>query len=483
MNIEEFKEYQQNQSLLKEEKKILREKLMLQKKKEKEKIKKEKLKEKKRQKKMRDAGIYDIGQEFQTNKDIEKIENTISQFSIDWKNVDEYLNKQHNCIKEWVTENELVIIHKELRSLVDEYMRIEYDLLKNAWSADNKKKYKSSMPKKLNEKKIKATNYLTADRTIESLYEELRRSEIIENYQNKYFEDFLGDFNILADDLRNEDHMVTLGPSKADIKLAIQDIMFGMGSLNVEKPKAICLVGPENNGKKLLCNIIASELGAVFINLSPEKTYQFSENLKYFIHVVMKVAKALQPTIIYIQDAHRIFWKKIPKDQKKIKPTLLKGVLVKNVLKCIGKEDKIMLVGTSCLPWSANSMFKKVFENMLLIPESDYGTIFLMWLELITQNIPSDYFEDFILSVLAKVFKRYHASDITVNVANTLKLERRLQLHLNALYPSEFLEYFISRSYPLFPLEEKVFEKYRNWYNRSNKFGKLKLLQEAKNKK
>ncbi|XP_037807369.1 dynein regulatory complex protein 11 isoform X1 [Lucilia sericata] len=483
MTLEEFKEYQKEQSFSKEEKKNLREKLKLQKQKEKEKIKKEKLKEMKRQKKMRDAGIYDIGQEFQTNKNIEKIESTLSQFSIDWKNVDEYLNKKHDVIKEWITENELAIIHKELRGLVDEYMRIEYELLKKAWCSDNKKKYKSSMAKKvknIKETKIKTSNDLTADRTIESLYEELKKLEIIENYPKKYFDSFLGDFNLMADDTRNDNHIVTLDPAKADIKMVIQDNMFGMGALNVDKPKTLCLIGSDNNGKQLLCNIIASEIGAIFINLSPEKTYHFSENLKYFVHVVMKVAKAFQPTIIYIKDVHRIFWKKIPKDQIYMKPTLLKVALVKDVLKSIRKEDKIMVVGTSNLPWSANASFKKVFQNMLLIPESDYGSIFLMWLELITQNVASDYFEDCMLSVLAKLFQKYSSGDITDSVENILKIERRMRLHTNRLNPNEFLEYFISRPYPLFPLEEKVSEKYKNWYSKSSKFGNLKLSQGMK---
>ncbi|KNC28913.1 hypothetical protein FF38_07502 [Lucilia cuprina] len=179
----------------------------------------------------------------------------------------------------------------------------------------------------------------------------------------------------------------TLGPAKADIKMVIQDNMFGMGALNVDKSKTLCLIGPDNNGKQLLCNIIASEL---------------------------------------------------------------------DVLKSIRKEDKIMVVGTSNLPWSANASFKKVFQNMLLIPESDYGTIFLMWLELITQNVASEYFEDCMLSVLAKIFQKYNAGEITDCVGNILKIERRMRLHTDTLNPNEFLEYLISRSYPIFPLEEKV---------------------------
>ncbi|KAM7356701.1 dynein regulatory complex protein 11 [Cochliomyia hominivorax] len=473
MDLDEFRQYKMNEALSKEEKKNLMEKQKLQEKKEKEKMKKEMQKEKLRQQKMSNAGICDIGQELRDNNNVGKIEETFSQFITDWKYIDEYLNKNNDLVKEWVSEDELVIIHKELRGLVDEYMRIEYELLKKAWSLDNKKKYKpiKQKGKKVKKIKVKPTKDLTANRTNECLYQELREAKIIEDYAIKSFSDYVGDFNVLADDSRDESHIVTVNAAKADIKFAIQDCMFGMGKFNVDKPKSLCLIGPEKSGKKLLCNIIASELGAIFMNLSPEKTYKFNGNLQYLINVVIKVAKAYQPTIIFIQDAHRVFWKKVPKDQIDIKPTLLKDVLVKKLLKAIQKEDKIMLMGTSSLPWSANAKFKKVFQNIFMIPYSDYGSIFLLWLNLITQNVYSDYFDDFLFSVLAKVFQKYNTGDITDNVSNSLNIERRLQLHLKALNPNEFLDYFFSKSQSLFPPDEKDIEKYKNWINKLQKYG------------
>lgn len=37
--------------------------------------------------------------------------------------------------------------------------------------------------------------------------------------------------------------------------------MLGMSEFDLPKPKSLLLVGPLNCGKKLLCSIIASELG------------------------------------------------------------------------------------------------------------------------------------------------------------------------------------------------------------------------------
>lgn len=66
------------------------------------------------------------------------------------------------------------------------------------------------MPKreKVNKTKVKTINDLTANRSNESIYEELKNAEIIEDYEIKSFEDYLGDFNFMADASRNENNVV-----------------------------------------------------------------------------------------------------------------------------------------------------------------------------------------------------------------------------------------------------------------------------------
>ncbi|XP_033159658.1 dynein regulatory complex protein 11 [Drosophila mauritiana] len=473
----EFQESLGKKPLSKAELKKLRDKEKKEKRKKKEKLKQLKIKEAKRRKKLRDAGVIDIGYELTASKAIENIEETMKRYSKDWRNVDEYLNKNHDPIKEWVTEEQLAKIHQEVRGLVDEYMRVEYELLREALAKDNDEKYKAlkvKYPKKKKEKRKKKPKDMTGDRTLESLYNELKDAGIIEEIGHRDFDEFITDFNFVADDTRDEDGLTTLGPAKGDIKMVIQESMLGMGEFDVPKPKSLLLIGPLNSGKRLLCEIIASELDAVFMNLSPENTYKYAKDLKYFLHVILKVAKAFQPTIMYIEEAHRLFWKKVPPEAVDINPKLLGTSLASKILKPLKKNDKIVLVGTSNMPWAANGGIKRAFQKVLLIPKCDYGTSFLLWLELMTENAPDD-MKEYAYSALARVLQAYNSGDIDDNVKETLNIDRRMRLKNEALDPNEFLEYFLSKNEPpIFPPDEKIMDKFDKWFGSANKLQKLR---------
>lgn len=258
--------------------------------------------------------------------------------------------------------------------------------------------------------------------------------------------------------------------------------------MNVDKPKSLCIVGPFNNGKKLLVNIIASEMGkfsgfeislicytfidislyiirfdlnsdAVLMNLSPEKTAKYSDKMNYFLHIIIKVARAFQPTIIFINDAHRVFWRKVPKEQEDLKPQLLAAPFQKKLLKPIRKTDRIMIVGTTDQPWAASGKFNKAFQRMLLIPRSEYGSLFLSWLEYLIQNVGGENVKDYMVTALTKVFRNYQTGDVVANINTTLNIQRRMRLHREPLQPSEIMNYFFDRPEPLFPPDEKVIFK------------------------
>lgn len=80
-------------------------------------------------------------------------------------------------IWDWVTIDAYADVHKELRLIVDDFMRIELELLRVALSVDNKTKYvppKPKKPKKEKRKKHKPSLDITEGRTIEDCYEELK---------------------------------------------------------------------------------------------------------------------------------------------------------------------------------------------------------------------------------------------------------------------------------------------------------------------
>lgn len=66
----------------------------------------------------------------------------------------------------------------------------------------------------------------------------------------------------------------------------------------------------------MLVDAICTETGANLFDLSATNIagkYPGKDGLKLMIHMVFKVAKAIQPSVIYIDDCEKMFKKKVPK--------------------------------------------------------------------------------------------------------------------------------------------------------------------------
>lgn len=90
---------------------------------------------------------------------------------------------------------------------------------------------------------------------------------------------------------------------------------------NAPLVKSLLITGPRGSGKKLLANIIANEVGATLFDLSAENIvgkYPGKDGLKMLMHLVSKVGKALQPTVILINDCEKQFVKKVAKADKQV---------------------------------------------------------------------------------------------------------------------------------------------------------------------
>lgn len=117
-----------------------------------------------------------------------------------------------------------------------------------------------------------------------------------------------------------------------------------------------------------------------------------------------KLSRLLQPSVIVIEDVDRLFMKKSVRmerwDMRRMRKELPK------ILRAIGPEDRVLLVGTSSTPWECDQrvnlmrfksifafrhfifFFKnlsQVFQRMIGIPPPDYGTRFTLWDHFIRQ--------------------------------------------------------------------------------------------------
>lgn len=80
--------------------------------------------------------------------------------------------------------------------------------------------------------------------------------------------------------------------------------------------------------------------------------------------------------------AEKPFVKKVPKsdktDPKRLKKDLSK--LVKNIT----NEDRVILIGTSSSPWEGDQkLLYQTYDKVIFIPRPDYGSMSLIWKELL----------------------------------------------------------------------------------------------------
>lgn len=83
-----------------------------------------------------------------------------------------------------------------------------------------------------------------------------------------------------------------------------------------------------------------------------------------------------------MDDAEKLFVKKIAKTDK-TDPKRLKKDLPKLVKSIMG-EDRILLIGTSSKPWDGDQKsLYQTYDKVIYIPRPDYGTVSLIWKDLL----------------------------------------------------------------------------------------------------
>ncbi|CAK8678578.1 unnamed protein product [Clavelina lepadiformis] len=426
----------------------------------------------KKGKKGDDEAEEEPGWKMAESKFLPAISESHNSYESVWRSRDESVNFQQKHDAVLIKEDKRIEVESEIRLQVDELMREELSNLKMALDRDKGKKgkkgKKSGKKKKKKGKKSgkkgkkgKKDKDLTADRTIESLYEELVQQGVLAPCPEVWLSQYIGDYSYLGTTLRQVD--LEPMPSLSDVRqlVALYGIL-PLGSQvvheNMPQVKSLLLAGPRGVGKKMLLRAICTETGANLFDLTAENIagkYPGKSGLTMLIHMVTKVAKQLQPSIVYIGDSEKTFVKKAPKGDK-TDPKRLKKDLPK-VLKGFKPEDRVLLVGTSRAPFDAElKPYVKTYERIILIPRPDYASRFILWRHVITQKggIITNHLD---VSSLTKITDGYTQGHIVEAVKYILNERRITQLPKKPLTAVEFVSP-LARIDPIYREEEEAFK-------------------------
>ncbi|XP_035212379.1 dynein regulatory complex protein 11-like [Stegodyphus dumicola] len=377
--------------------------------------------------------------------------------------------------KEAILEMELSV-----RLHTDKIMREELSRLTEASEKDLGKKGKKHEKggKKEKEKEndnrelvclqTKGRHAVKKPMSFESLLEELIKEKVIINYPKFNLSDFIGDYNYVGyvKDWEYDPERDPM-PCLLDIRRVINEFcVLPMGSPGIHSKgayvKSILFAGPHGVGKKSLIYAICNETGATLMDLSAENIngkYPGKDGLDMLMHLISKVGRLAQPTVIYIKDAENYFWKKQAASSILAEAIRLKKELLK-FIKGIGNEDRILICGTTVMPFDADVKgLCACYNKVICFLKPDHNCRRALWREMIL-NKQCIIGPQLNLSALCEASEGFTAPHLIYAIEKVLTDRRLAHQKKIPLFASEFI-YFLSDFIPISPEEN---EEYKIWF-------------------
>ncbi|KAM5255338.1 IQ and AAA domain-containing protein 1-like [Ctenodactylus gundi] len=382
-----------------------------------------------------------------------------------WRNRHEGQHPQQSFASDILQEEKRIEVEAEIRTQVDELMRQELRNLRLAVDREEERYVKA--PKKMPEKKTgkKKEKDLTLGRSVDSLYEELVTFGLLKKSDRVALKDYVGDCLYLGSTLTWANKLPM--PSLFDIRqnMALYGVLrLGSPDIHSLAPliRSILLVGPSGMGKKMLVQAVCTETGANLFDLSPgnlQDKYPGKSGAQMLVHMVFKVALLLQPSVIWIGNAEKNFYKKVPKEEKMMDPKRIKKDLSKAIRR-LSPGDRVMLIGTTDQPQLAEMKgLCRTYERILFMPRPDYASRYGLWKHM-TEARGAVASHRLDLSALARVSDGYTSGHILQAIRSVLTERRIRQLSRRPLVASEFLGH-LAKLDPVYREDE---EALKDWY-------------------
>ncbi|XP_011352378.1 dynein regulatory complex protein 11 isoform X2 [Ooceraea biroi] len=220
--------------------------------------------------------------------------------------------------------------------------------------------------------------------------------------------------------------------------------------------RSVLIAGPRGSGKKFLVNAICTELGATLFDITPANIagkYPSRSGQIMLVHLISKVSRLLQPSVIFMDEAEKPFVKKVPKtdktDPKRMKKDLPR--LVRNVT----AEDRVLIVGTSNKPWDGDQkLLFQAYDKVIYIPRPDYGSMSLVWKDLLYKY--SGISRQFDTSAMAKACDGFTIGTVLAVLDEVMTTKRMVQLRTHPLTHAELVN-ALSFKDPVYREEEDAF--------------------------
>ncbi|XP_059045858.1 IQ and AAA domain-containing protein 1-like [Achroia grisella] len=420
-----------------------------------------------------DPGIY-----ITISKTLDQLQYTWFNYQNQWQSIDSTdpsVDAIKGYIMQLITENAYKDVQLQLRPIVDEMMKLELNLLRNSLKEDYLIAGISKPPQSKKRKKPKKVKPPKPDKVSPAfMFQQLVDAGIVKKYPRTTLDDYWGDQNYAAADMRAIIWTPSFpSPCIGDVREQVRNrCLLTLGCSCPNAVRSQLLVGSKAAGKRTLIYAIATETNSILIDLSPMNIYNKfpgPKNLKTMFTFVSRISKLMQPTVIMVDNADKLFYKKVPKEEKLFDPTRLQKDFYKEVIKPIQSNDKILVLGTATEPWFAkNPLMYKVFPSLILIPRTDYGSLSLVLTKILMKYHGVD--RNFNVHSVAQALRGYDINTIRKAVADLLDGNRVAQLYNRPLDPMEVVNAVLEYDTVKYT-DAEDFDLFQQWYNGYSPWG------------